>query len=268
MKLNLKLTIASILSLGSILTSTVAYTSEVFPPAVGSNANQPRQIKKISPFISNQNKNATEISPIETDAKETATTEDLTRNIYQCVNYENKPTTIVDTARGRIKLIVWESQYFANSGWSPQKRCEAVSARFQKFSDDRSLKYVSTGIMNRKYKVICVSRPRPGRGYACNDDGLLITLQPNDNPSAVLKNLFVNASKLGGTAVVRGETAVSIDTILNKAEIISTENNEIEVVEQKVENKANQMPQLNPPRVRGRKSPQKTNSICQPPLCN
>ena len=203
------------------------------------------------------------------------TTTEATRNIYSCVNYENKPTTIVDTARGRIKLIVWESDYFANSGWTPRKRCEAVSARFQKFSDDRSLKYVSTGVVKKKYKVICVSSPRPGRGYDCNDDGLLLTLQPNDNPSKVLKTLFVNAAKVGGTAVVRGETAVSIDRILNRSEVISTEDgsnvsNTIETQQPVI----NQQPVNNVPRIRSTQpqtiitNPNSNSSICTPPLCD
>ena len=141
------------------------------------------------------------------------------RNVYQCIEYEGNPTTVVDTQRGRIKLIVWQSDYFNNSGWTPQKRCEAVTARFQKFSDDNNLKYVSTGIIN-KYKVICVASTRVGKGYNCNNDGLLITLEAKDNPQQVLNNLFVNASKIGGTAVLRGKTTISIETILDRANVI------------------------------------------------
>lgn len=149
------------------------------------------------------------------------------KNTYSCVNYQGKPTTVVDTPRGKIQLIVWESDYFRDSGWSPQKRCQEVTKRFQEFSDKGILKFVTTGRMN-KYPVICVGRQVPGGGYQCQSDGLLITLQMNDNPDKVLRDLFTNAAKVGGIPVTRGDTVVSISHFIENAPIIEESNLQIE----------------------------------------
>lgn len=79
-----------------------------------------------------------------------------TKNSYKCIQLNGKPTTIVDTARGRIQLIVWQSDFFRDSGWTPQKRCNEVTKRFQQFSDSGSLRYIATGTMNQQ-PVICVA---------------------------------------------------------------------------------------------------------------
>ena len=183
-------------------------------------------------------------------------------NTYKCINYQGKPTTIVDTPRGTIKLIVWESNYFSSSGWTPEKRCKAVSARFQKFSDNKTLKYISTGIIDSKYKAICVSQPIPGRGYTCNQDGLLLTLQSNDNPNQILHDLFIHAGKIGGTAILRGQTVVSIDRILNRSTTISPSDEAIAS-----ENKT-LSPQIQEVKYIEEKIETSDQSICSPPLCD
>ncbi len=149
------------------------------------------------------------------------------KNTYNCVNYRGKPTTVVDTPRGRIQLIVWESDYFRDSGWSPQKRCQEVTKRFQDFSDQGILKFVTTGKMN-KYPVICVGKQVPGGGYQCQPNGLLITLQMNDNPDKVLRDLFTNAAKVGGIPVTRGDTVVSITQFIDNAPIMEENDLQIE----------------------------------------
>lgn len=150
------------------------------------------------------------------------------KNTYTCVNYKGKPTTVVDTPRGKIQLIVWESDYFRHSGWNPQKRCQEVTKRFQEFSDKGTLKYVTTGKMN-KYPVICVGKQVPGGGFQCQSDGLLITLQANDNPDQVLRDLFTSAAKVGGTPITRGKTVVSITQFIDNAPVI--DNDELSVSE-------------------------------------
>jgi Circadian oscillating protein COP23 len=149
------------------------------------------------------------------------------KNTYKCINNKGVPTTIVDTPRGRIQLITWKSDFFRSSGWTPQKRCEEVTNRFQNFSNNGTLKYVTTGIVDKKYKVICVGKKIPGQGYSCIKDGLLITLQPEDNSNDILKNLFGNAARVGGVPVTRGQYAISMDAILNDSEVEETTTEEI-----------------------------------------
>jgi len=149
------------------------------------------------------------------------------KNTYSCVNYKGKPTTVVDTPRGKIQLIVWESDYFRDAGWTPLKRCQEVTKRFQEFSDQGVLKYITTGKIN-KYPVICVARQVPGKGYQCQSNGLLITLQMNDNPDKVLRDLFTNAAKVGGVPVTRGDTVVSIPQFIDNAPVIDDTDEPVE----------------------------------------
>ncbi|NCO78952.1 MAG: hypothetical protein GW795_07200 [Cyanobacteria bacterium] len=151
------------------------------------------------------------------------------KNSYKCINNKGIPTTVVDTSRGRIQLIVWQSDFFRNSGWTPQKRCQEVTARFQKFSDSGSLRYVTTGLIDKKYPAICVGQKTPGQGYTCTKNGLLLTLQSDDNPNEVLKTLFNNAAQVGGKPVVRndGNYVFPMEEFLNQAQTmeITTEEN-------------------------------------------
>lgn len=145
------------------------------------------------------------------------------KNVYSCINHQGKPMTVVDTMRGRIQLIVWESDYFRASGWTPEKRCQEVTNRFQEFSDQGILKYVTTGIMN-KYPVIClgekVQKPQAGDTYQCQSDGLLITLQMNDKPTEVMRQLFEDAVKTGAMPVSRGKAVLDLEKYFATAPLI------------------------------------------------
>jgi hypothetical protein len=146
----------------------------------------------------------------------------VSKNVYSCINNKGLPTTVVDTNRGRIELIVWQSNYFRASGWNPQKRCQEVALRFQKFSDNSTLKYVTTGTINNQ-KVICIGKNFPGGSFDCLSDGLLITLEPNDNPDEVLKNLFTHATRVVGNPVKRdprGKYVFPLNQYLEKAPIM------------------------------------------------
>jgi Circadian oscillating protein COP23 len=94
------------------------------------------------------------------------------------------PTTYARTERGNIPVIRWVSKNFVGSGYTPQRRCEEVSRRFQSYKNSGILNYITTGIMNRQ-PVVCVSTIKGG---GCQ--GLLFTLKPEANASRVLQQLF------------------------------------------------------------------------------
>ncbi|PHV62584.1 COP23 domain-containing protein [Cyanobacterium aponinum] len=146
-----------------------------------------------------------------------------TKNSYKCIQLNGKPTTIVDTARGRIQLIVWQSDFFRDSGWTPQKRCNEVTKRFQQFSDSGSLRYIATGTMNQQ-PVICVAEKKSS-GFKCRGDGLLLTLQPKDNPSKVLTDLFNMSARTSTGGLSRGGV-LDLDSFLATASTISSDNND------------------------------------------
>jgi hypothetical protein len=154
------------------------------------------------------------------------------KQVYRCINHKGNPTTVVDTPRGRVELIVWQSTALNSSGWTPERRCQEIASRFQKFADNGKLRYISTGIINGQ-NVICVVNREPGVGYICIKDGLLLTLQPEEDPKQVLKDLFSSASKVGGTPITRdpeGKEIFAIDKYINEqAPTMEIENNDQEI---------------------------------------
>ncbi|NER36677.1 MAG: hypothetical protein F6J93_22285 [Oscillatoria sp. SIO1A7] len=111
---------------------------------------------------------------------------------FYCGTVDGKPTTLARTSRGNIPMIHWETEYFSGSGWTPQKRCEEVSRRFQEFNEKGWLAYLTTGELNG-YNVICVTE-EPGEHsdrYQLGEAGMLMTLRnEEDNPSKVLRELM------------------------------------------------------------------------------
>ncbi len=106
-----------------------------------------------------------------------------TSNTYYCAQLNGGWNTFVNTPRGRVNLINWENEF--GKDWTPQKRCSAVSQRFQKFLDDGNLKFIRTGNINDQ-PVLCVANVRGG---ICPDDNVLITLKQGTDPEGVLIRL-------------------------------------------------------------------------------
>ncbi len=132
---------------------------------------------------------------------------------YECLKtLSDQLMTIAHTARGPLPLVIWESTSFG-AQWSPLKRCQTVSSRFQKFSDMDQMQYVSTGVVNSS-NVLCVS----GANGNCLQDGLLITLEASDDPVTVLEKMF--DFKI---PITRGPRVVKIATVLEPKEPIPAE---------------------------------------------
>ena len=106
-----------------------------------------------------------------------------TNNTYYCAELNGGWNTFVNTPRGRINLINWENEF--GEEWTPQKRCAAVSQRFQKFLDDGNLKFIRTGNINQQ-PVLCVANVRGG---LCPEDNVLITLKQGVDPEGILVRL-------------------------------------------------------------------------------
>lgn len=112
-----------------------------------------------------------------------ASAETKTSNTYYCAQLNSSWNTFVNTPRGRINLINWENAF--SPDWTPQKRCSAVSRRFQRFLDQGNLKFIRTGNINQQ-PVLCVANIRGG---SCPDDNVLVTLKPGTDPEEVLIRL-------------------------------------------------------------------------------
>lgn len=99
---------------------------------------------------------------------------------------DDLPTTYAVTPRGRVPVVKWYSDYFSGSGYTPEQRCQEVSARFQNFYRLGWLNYITHGVVNRQ-NVICVADQR---GTSCGGDRVLFTLKPGSDPADTVQQLF------------------------------------------------------------------------------
>lgn len=103
---------------------------------------------------------------------------------FSCVTADGIPTTVAQTARGNVPVIKWVSKDFDGAGWTPQRRCQEVSDRFQKYHQSGELNFLTTGKMNGQ-QVVCVTNENGGD---CR--GLLVTIRPTSTPSGTLQKLM------------------------------------------------------------------------------
>lgn len=135
-----------------------------------------------------------------------------TASRFVCSNVSGVPTTEALTRDGRrVPVIRWTSRVFSGSGWTSQRRCQEVSARFEQFRRQGRLRYITTGRM-RGQPVLCTAYSSQG---AC--DGLLYTLKPGQDPSATLARLLELRVKARGPLNETGPRLyVSVDLLLQE----------------------------------------------------
>jgi hypothetical protein len=143
------------------------------------------------------------------------------RTRFFCGTIQGAPATQALTRRGLITVIRWASDYFSASGFSPERRCELVSARFQQYYQEGTLRYLTTGIMNNQ-PVICTAQSRSG---GCLN--ILFTLRPGSDPQVALQGLqnisskstntgWLNESSPGGN-IAQNNNYVDMEEFLNSA---------------------------------------------------
>ena len=139
---------------------------------------------------------------------------------FYCGTSEGVPSTMSTTKSGKqVPIIRWKSSHFSDSGYTPQRRCEIVSQRFNDLYQRGQMNHLTTGRMNG-LPVICAAATNPG---PCVQDGLLYTLKPGQNATQTLKNLISIRTKASGPLT---ETAsrlyVSIADIENALDGVPT----------------------------------------------
>lgn len=98
---------------------------------------------------------------------------------------EEQIVTIVRTRRGEIPIIRWLDRSFSPP-WTPIERCKKVSARFERFNDNGTLKYIKASQINNQ-PVLCVAGYKGG---ACLPNGLLVTFKSGTDPNLTLTRLL------------------------------------------------------------------------------
>lgn len=136
---------------------------------------------------------------------------------FYCGTASGAPATLATTASGKtVAVIRWTSTTFNSVGWSQQKRCQAVSERFEQYRQQGSLVYLTTGRINN-HPVICTTKRDGG---AC--DGLLYTLKPGQNPTKTLRALLdVRTKARGPLNETTGRLYIKMSDLLDSAAGIS-----------------------------------------------
>ena len=98
---------------------------------------------------------------------------------FFCGIANGEPATIARTSEEEFPVIFWQTLYFRDSGWDPQKRCEEVSRRLQAFNEIGILNDLVPATLNGQ-PVVCLARSSNG---LCS--GLLFTLEEEDDPEAI-----------------------------------------------------------------------------------
>ena len=136
---------------------------------------------------------------------------------------EQQLSTLVQSHWGKLPLIRWTDRSFPPP-YTPVKRCQEITARFNKFENNGTLKYMTTGKINN-YPVICVAAYKGG---SCLPNGLLITLKQGRDPNIALTKIidrrvwatsesiqFRGKNNNGLVSDVDGKVYVDIETLLN-----------------------------------------------------
>ncbi len=135
---------------------------------------------------------------------------------YFCQTSNGVPVTFARTPKETVEMIRWQSRFFSRSGYTPEQRCQEVTVRFQKHSDQGNLRYITTGKINNQ-NVMCVA---PNKGGGCRADGLILTFEPHDDPQKVLVEIFNVSTRVSKTPVLRGQKQkvyIDVDEFLSNA---------------------------------------------------
>lgn len=130
---------------------------------------------------------------------------------FYCGMSRGVPATLVRTPRGNKPMIRWVDSAFPPP-WTPEKRCEEISARFQRFFDNGTLNFLRAGKLNGQ-AVLCVASYKGG---PCLRNGVLVTLKADKSPREILQQLLDNRAGSSGDGTIQlsgtgGNAAVSSD---------------------------------------------------------
>jgi Circadian oscillating protein COP23/Trypsin-like peptidase domain len=105
---------------------------------------------------------------------------------FYCGMSNGQPVTFVRTVtQGVVPLIIWINSDLT-FGWSPQQRCEKVSARFQEYYEEGNLDYITYDKVEDRSVVCVTSKP----GSPCSSSNVLIYLSPGTDAKSVIEQIF------------------------------------------------------------------------------
>ncbi|AFY35510.1 COP23 domain-containing protein [Calothrix sp. PCC 7507] len=117
-------------------------------------------------------------------------------NKFYCGMSGGVPATLVRTSRGNIPVIRWVDNTFP-APWTPQLRCEEISARFQNFYNNGTLNFLRAGKFGQQ-PVLCVASYKGG---SCLPNGVLVTLKGDTDAPRTLQRLLDRQGLGGGRPI-------------------------------------------------------------------
>ncbi|MEJ1933833.1 COP23 domain-containing protein, partial [Nostoc sp. NIES-2111] len=118
---------------------------------------------------------------------------EYTKGFY-CDTSTGQPVTVYRNASGGLEpWIRWTSEFFKKSGYNSVDRCLEVSGRLETYRQQKSLRFITVGIINRQ-RVVCTASQVNGR---C--EGLIFTLKPGQDAVKTLVNLLAWREGQAGT---------------------------------------------------------------------
>jgi Circadian oscillating protein COP23 len=133
---------------------------------------------------------------------------------FVCDSFEGKPATVAKTKHGTVPIVIWHSEGFSESGFTPQVRCKQVSARFQTLYRTGQLKYITAGTLNN-LPVICATKKL---NHPCSKQNLLYTLKPDADPQLVIKKLMMVRNRATSRGIEESATTPA-NAITNSIEV-------------------------------------------------
>lgn len=125
------------------------------------------------------------------------------------------PTTLVASSAKRepIALIQWKSKL--SGKYTPQIRCNMVSANFQQAWSAKQLNYITAGVDKKSgLGIICGAKDR---ATACTRSSMLFTLSNGADPSETIDRMKEIKAGTGSNPVPQssGDGIVDISSIVN-----------------------------------------------------
>ncbi|MEG4486640.1 COP23 domain-containing protein [Microcoleus sp. D2_18a_B4] len=135
------------------------------------------------------------------------------------VSSDGIPTTFANTRRGTVQVVKWTSDFFTDSGYSPERRCQEVSSRFQRHHSNGQLNFLTAGYLNGQ-PAICAGNSSP----PCTSEKLLFTLKPGSDAAARIQQIFYIGTGASNAPLLesRDSSTVNLKQFLEQAPVVQT----------------------------------------------
>lgn len=114
---------------------------------------------------------------------------------YLCKKNGSSLLTVYKDPNGsEFAFIDWKYNYYEDSGWTPQRRCEHVAQKFEINRKAQNLSHIVPGTYNN-HAVVCASKYARSTPERCQDSEVLFTVLSFAHQSDVMTKLIDENTK-------------------------------------------------------------------------